>query len=779
MARSDKSRQQELPVRRSRRRNTEETTHESVHPETKRWIAIVILLACAGISMLAFFNLAGAAGTAILYVVTLLFGQTKWLFPITLLVFAYYQITKREVGTLMYMGIFLFLFSLTGLVHVFIPLHEAVNSVREGIGAGYIGLFLSYGFQNVFGFWASLIALIALVCISLLLIGNASFSYDDGKKNIFQRFLEWLHIRWYDVNARMQESVEDDESAEEEAEEPETLRRAKTVLAEDAEVDEEEGEEVSFAKKVIAQTKERVAQKEREEIQLDEPKVKRAFKKVDLPLDLLDSRVGKPTAGNIALNKITIQKTLESFGISVEMGDVTVGPTVTQFTLKPAEGIKLTKITALADDLALALAAHPIRIEAPIPGKSLVGIEVPNQSVSTVRLRELLDSAQFKKRSSQLTLPIGKDVSGATWVAPLEKMPHLLVAGATGSGKSVCLNTIIISLLYQNGPDTLKFIMVDPKRVELPLYNDIPHLLTPVITDVKKTVNALKWATSEMDRRYELLQKMNRRNIESYNSVAEEKMPYIVIVVDEMADLMSQARNEVEGLIIRLAQMARAIGIHLILATQRPSVDVITGLIKANVPTRIAFAVASLTDSRTILDAAGAEKLVGKGDMLYVSADVGKPKRLQGAFLSEDEVKNVVNFLKEGGDKPEFDMSIVEKQATSNGATDFSDPDEGDPLFEDAKSIVIQAKKASTSFLQRRLKVGYSRAARLIDLLEEAGVVGPGEGAKPREILVTETEVDGDEEMLEQSDDMPVEAGVSEFEGENPDEYDPEVEENK
>ncbi|MCC6639022.1 DNA translocase FtsK [Candidatus Falkowbacteria bacterium] len=320
-------------------------------------------------------------------------------------------------------------------------------------------------------------------------------------------------------------------------------------------------------------------------------------------------------------------------------------------------------------------------------------------------------------------------------------MPHLLVAGSTGSGKSVCLNTIIVSLLFQNSPETLRFIMVDPKKVELTAYADIPHLLTPVITDVKKTVNALKWAVAEMERRYTLLQTVGKRNIDSYNSSSTEKLPYIVFVIDEMADLMVSARNEVETLIIRLAQMARAVGIHLVLATQRPSVDVITGLIKANIPSRIAFAVASSMDSRTILDASGAEKLVGKGDMLFSNPQHKSPVRIQGAFLSEEEVSQVTDYLKERSDDPVYDNSITEK-ASASGSADFSDPDEGDELFEEARTTVIQAGRASTSFLQRKFKIGYSRAARLMDLLEQAGVVGPGEGAKPREILVSKDDLD-------------------------------------
>ena len=463
--------------------------------------------------------------------------------------------------------------------------------------------------------------------------------------------------------------------------------------------------------------------------------------KIDLPLDLLSGKIGKPTSGDIKTNAMVIQRTLENFGIPVEMNEVSVGPTVTQYTFKPAEGIKLAKITTLSNDLALALAAHPIRIEAPIPGKSLVGVEVPNQSKAVVGLREILESSDFKARKSNLTIALGKDVSGKGWSYDLPKMPHLLVAGATNSGKSVCLNSIIISLLYQNNPDDLRFIMVDPKRVELTVYGGIPHLLTPVITDVPKTVNALKWCLNEMDRRFELLSKHYKRNILSYNEKAkpDEKMPYIVFIIDELADLMVAAGRDIEGSVIRLAQMARAVGIHLILATQRPSVDVITGFIKANMPARIAFSVASGVDSKTILDTLGAEKLLGQGDMLFVTAEISKPKRLQGAYVSDNEIKRIVNHIKEQGGGTNYVEGITERQKVKGIAGMGLDGEGGDSdeLLEEAKELIINSGKASTSYLQRRLSIGYARAAKLIDLLEEAGVVGPGNGSKPREVMIT------------------------------------------
>lgn len=726
-----------------------------IHPETKRWIFIVFLFAFAFISLLGLFNMAGRVGVEIDRFLSWFLGWVKYVFPVILLVWAYALLNKKyHVKTISYIGLAIFILSLTTLFHMIIPLDQADLALDQGRGGGFIGWFLSPRFQSFLGLWASFIAVGSLFIISILLILNTSIEDLKESKTILGRIIQRLQIWYYAWKLKLGQKPEDEE---EEVEEVTEVKEAQNK----SEDDEDEKDVAFAAKKIDAKNLGKPVQ---EEIKLDEPKTKKIYHKIDLPMDLLDGKIGKPSAGNIAQNKLIIQKTLESFGIPVEMGDIAVGPTVTQYTLKPAEGVKLSRITALHDDLALALAAHPLRIEAPIPGKSLVGIEVPNQSVAIVHLRELLESPEFKHRKSPITVPLGRDVAGNTWVGDLHKMPHLLVAGQTGSGKSVALHSIIVSLLYQNGPDTLKLILIDPKRVEMPLYNDIPHLLTPVITDMKKTVNSLKWLIAEMDRRYIFLEKIGKRNITDYNSVSKEKMPFIVFVVDEMADLMSSMGHEVEGLIIRLAQMARAVGIHLILATQRPSVEVITGLIKANVPARIAFAVSSITDSRTILDYAGAEKLIGRGDMLYTSAELAKPKRLQGAFLADDEINKVVSYLKQSGEKPEYEQGVVEKQKATNGdgSIDFSDPDQGDELFEEAKEIVLQAGKASTSFLQRRLKVGYARAARLMDLMEEAGIVSAGDGAKPREILINEKEVDEDEGQLESgvvsADDEVIEA---------------------
>ncbi len=495
------------------------------------------------------------------------------------------------------------------------------------------------------------------------------------------------------------------------------------------------------------------------------------------PLALLSGDKGKASYGDVKANANLIKRTLQNFGVEVEMDEVTVGPSVTRYALKPAESIRLSKIVALQRELEYALALAPIRIEAPIPGKSLVGIEVPNTQKSTVGLASLLSSRSWTENENPLYVALGKGISGDAHFMNIAKMPHILVAGATGSGKSVTIHTIITSLLYRNSPEELRLIMIDPKRVELTLYNGIPHLLTPVITDAKKSILTLRWATKEMDRRYDVLQQVKVRDIGSYHKnilqpeldklekakdadAAEQElpelMPYIVIIIDELADLMQAYPRELESAIVRLAQMSRAVGIHLILSTQRPSVNVITGLIKANVPARVALQVASQIDSRTILDQAGAENLLGAGDMLFLSADLAKPVRIQSAFISENEVKHVVKFLKDNyagtlGDELNIggDLSGVGSSAAFGGIPEdaFSDDSsDGDDKYEAAKELVMKSGKASTSLLQRRLGLGYARAARIMDVLEEKGVIGPADGAKPREVMMgTPSEASGEE----------------------------------
>lgn len=460
-------------------------------------------------------------------------------------------------------------------------------------------------------------------------------------------------------------------------------------------------------------------------------------------IDLLDQKQDKADAGDVEGNAQIIHDTFSNFNIDVEMEGANVGPRVTQYTLKPPTGVKLTKITALENNLALDLAAHSIRMEAPIPGKRAVGIEVPNVKSATVRLSSLLQSPEWKGGKSPLEFTIGKDIAGKAVVAALDKMPHLLVAGQTGSGKSVMINTILTSMLYRNSPSDLKLILVDPKQVELKPYDDIPHLLSPVITEPEKCISALKWAVAEMERRYKALADERKRNIVEYNNVKKEQgMPYIVIVIDELADLMMMAARDVEALIVRIAQKARAVGIHLVLATQRPSVDVITGLIKANVPARISFTTASQIDSRTIIDQMGAEKLLGQGDMLLLTADMPKPKRVQGAFISEDETSKVTDFIR-AQRAPQYDDEIISQPVQLNGKGGVvadapgGGGDSDDDMFKDAVMCVIEGRKASTSLLQRRLRIGYGRASRLMDEMEERGIIGPADGSRPREVLVS------------------------------------------
>ena len=462
------------------------------------------------------------------------------------------------------------------------------------------------------------------------------------------------------------------------------------------------------------------------------------------PINLLNQKQDKADAGDVNGNADIIRETFENFNYEIEMEGANIGPRVTQYTIKAPAGVKLSKISALDDNLAYSLAAQSIRIEAPIPGKKAVGIEVPNVKAATVRVASVFESDQWRNSGGKLSFVVGRDISGAPVVANLEKMPHVLIAGQTNSGKSVMVNTLLTSLLYRSSPSDLKLILVDPKHVELTPYNDIPHLLTPVITEPEKCISALKWAVSEMERRYRALATDHKRNIEEYNASNDDPMPYIVIVIDELADLMMMAARDVEALIVRIAQKARAVGIHLVLATQRPSVDVITGLIKANIPARIAFTVASQVDSRTIIDGVGAEKLLGMGDMLFSTADMPKPKRVQGALIMGDETQKVTDFLRMQR-PPQYDDEVVSQPVQLNGkggvVADYGGGAGGhdsgeDDMWEDAVRVVIENKKASTSLLQRRLRIGYGRASRLIDQMEEQGIVGSASGAKPRDVLV-------------------------------------------
>jgi S-DNA-T family DNA segregation ATPase FtsK/SpoIIIE len=695
----------------------------------RRSLLIVILLTFGLLSMLGLFNLSGNFGEFLSKWLAVIFGYGKWLAPLIIFYWASLIIRKERKNLRFsnYLGLSFLFISYQTSFHFFFDSEKWLEVAKSGIGGGYIGYYLSRAFFYLLGFWGSTVVLAALLLISLVLIFNTPLSRIIGRESylarIFQPFATFFKELFSSSRAEEVEDEDVSDLIQEAREEALGSWQKKEV-----EADEEEDEEEVPAKRISNQ----------KPVQEKLAWPKRSIK-IDLPIELLNNKFSKAIGGDTELSGQKIKNTLNKFGIEVEMGETKVGPTVTQYTFRPAEGVKLSRITTLSNDLSLALAAHPIRIEAPIPGKSLVGVEVPNRAKAIVGLREILEDEAFKSRKNNLHIVLGKDVAGTAWLYDLTRMPHLLVAGATNSGKSVCLNAIIISLLYQNNPDDLRFIMVDPKRVELPTYNGIPHLLTPVITEVSKTINSLKWCLNEMDRRYDILNKAGKKNIQSYNQTAKEKLPYIVFIIDELADFMMTAGKEMEAAIIRLAQMSRAIGIHLILATQRPSVDVITGLIKANIPSRIAFSVASLVDSKTILDASGAEKLLGQGDMLFSTAELAKPKRIQGAYLSDAEINDVVNYIKDKSGEAEYLEGVTDRQKVGGVAGVGLDGNHGDEdeLFSEAKDIIVKAGKASTSMLQRRLSIGYGRAAKILDMLEDSGIIGPANGSKPREVLIS------------------------------------------
>ncbi len=717
-------------------------TPVSISPETKKTIGGVLLIVVTLILVLGPFGQAGRFGKSLYNGLEYVFGIAYPLLPLgtgilgTKLAFRKPISFKILPSVLGFVSLFVFL----SLMNILGPVSHMggsagdvlANTLRAQIGAITSGVLLS-------GF---------LIVSLLVLSDTGHINIPEGEKRP-----GWLHLPKFSFSLfnknRSSELNEDDDFAEDADEE----------IEEDAEEnssslnDEMQAVLSPRAKPVVENLKPReVKVTGMGDIEADhfEIKTHKRSTYTPPPITLLETDKGKPNVGDIKANSNIIKRTLANFGINVEMDEITVGPTVTRYALKPAQGVKLARIVALQQDLALSLAAHPIRIEAPIPGKSLVGIEIPNKVKSIVGLASLFSDQSYAEGKKPLLVALGRGLSGKSVVANLAKMPHALIAGTTGSGKSVTIHTLIMSLLYRNGPDALRFIFVDPKRVELTLYNGIPHLLSPVITQPKQAIMALKWAAKEMDRRYDILEESKVRDIESYhNTVAKrasegiDPMPYIVVVIDELADLMQAYPRELESAIVRLAQMSRAVGIHLVLSTQRPSVEVITGLIKANIPTRVALQVASQIDSRTIIDQPGAEKLLGRGDMLYLSSDSPQPERLQSAYISEDEVKSVVAYLVDTY-KDELPDEVNFAGSNSNGSnTDIfsasiggSDSGDDDDMYELAKQEVIASGKASTSYLQRKLKLGYARAARIMDMLEDRGIISAGDGAKPREVLV-------------------------------------------
>lgn len=688
--------------------------------ELKKWILGILLILIAVIFALSFFDLAGIAGRTVMKMLILTIGEARFSLPLIFVLGGLVFLTTKyqRVFFPTILAILIFVFGLAGFL-------ECMNTgIRQG---GLIGSITAWPFLKLFG---SLTA--KIVFGTVIVIGVVIFWY-------------LLRVPFFGEEKKLKEEAKPGEEKK-----PLVAQLFKKVIGEPR----LEVKDIEPALKEISPMSKTIDLGLKTKEIFQKPLV---LKYERPPLELLDSDKGSPLAGDTRQNSAIIKKTLENFDIVVEMAEINIGPTVTQYTFKPAEGVKLSKITALSNDLSLSLAAHPIRIEAPIPGKSLVGVEVPNKVRTSVRLRDLLSTPNFQNFISTLAIVLGRDVSGNPVYADLARMPHLLVAGSTGTGKTIFLNSLILSLLYQNSPQTLRLILVDPKRVEFHVYQDIPHLLCPVILDSQKTVSALKWLVSEMERRFEVLARAHARDISSYNSEAIKKeetlLPYIVLVVDELADLMAARGKEVEIYIVRLAQMARAVGIHLVVATQRPSVEVITGLIKANITSRVTFQVASQVDSRTVLDMAGAEKLLGAGDLLFISAEFVKPRRIQGAYVSEKEVRRVVNYIKNQKPEAQDEESLAQQVELTEQLDSAMEEKEGaetfplgdDPLYEEAKKVVIESKKASASLLQRRLRIGYARAARLIDMLEDKGMVGPADGAKPREIILEKEEGNNDD----------------------------------
>jgi len=714
--------------------------------ETKHSVLAVICIALFFLFVLAAWGKSGPVGSFLFNFLESLLGLGYFILPLLFLMLgiSFFRAMRPEIAAMRLLGGTLFFLSSLGVLTLLF---------KDDAG-GLVGALVSHPLERLFDFYATLILLASILVISVLLIFDTRLYFSLPKFSWFRK------KDGDDLDEIVEVAVTGDDIGEEEA---------------DEETAEEEPEEYEEEELIVNRgIDEESGARGEKHTPLIHPFRKMAYPPP--PLSLLSTDKGKPGVGDIKANANIIKRTLQNFGIHVEMDEITIGPSVTRYALKPAEGVKLSRIVALQNDLGLALAAHPLRIEAPIPGKSLVGIEVPNTARSVVGLSGLLSADEFQSSEKPLLFALGKNISGKSFYGDLAKLPHMLVAGATGSGKSVSIHAIIMSLLYRNAPDMLRFIMIDPKRVELTLYNKTPHLLTPVVTDPKKAILALKWAVKEMDRRYDILEAESVRDIASYHkNVAlpayekaeksgadaanlPEQMPYIVIIIDELADIMATYPRELESAIVRLAQMSRAVGIHLALSTQRPSVNVITGLIKANIPGRVALQVASQIDSRTILDAGGAEKLLGAGDMLYLSGEMAQPQRLQSAFVSETEVKKVVKFLAEqrldtvdelalgsNGNGEHTPMPGSIEDIIAGGSINGEEDD--DDLYEEARALIIQAGKASTSYLQRRLKVGYARAARLMDILEERGVIGPADGAKPRDVLVgREAEGYGNEE---------------------------------
>lgn len=743
-------------------------------------VKVILIILIGIITAILIYGNSGYMGNLLNEVFGGIFGLLKYVVPIVPFVWAVYLLSNYKeniMAKIVPITVLMLCFS------AIMTLYQILNNVLEynvsfsevvdrayhlgttNRGGGLIGILLAYPLSKLFEPIAALIIVIGIAIIVLVLLFKLNPS--EYMADFVNKKHEGKVEREEQNMKRKKQSVIQADLGDEAYAKPETSRERREREKEEKrrealKVDEqltinmmnnEKNNNKSdgyIENNLFKQVGEQKEDKTKEVLQLEHALVVEDEHYEYPPVELLSMNNKKVTRGSakaLAENAAKLQKTLFSFGVSAKVENVSVGPTITRYELKPAEGTRVSKIANLADDIALNLAAETIRIEAPIPGKQAVGIEVPNEKKEAVHLREVIESDEFENNKSKLSVALGKDVAGNTVIADIAKMPHVLIAGSTGSGKSVCINSIITSIIYNAKPSEVKLVMVDPKVVELSVYNGIPHLLIPVVTDPKKAAGALAWAVIEMDDRYNKFAQKGVRDLKGYNKAIEKenenaKLPQIVIIIDELADLMMVAAKDVEEAICRLAQKARAAGMHLVIATQRPSVDVITGLIKANVPSRIAFAVSSQVDSRTILDCSGAEKLLGKGDMLFYPVGSTKPQRVQGAFVSDDEVEKIVDFVKSNAGEVVYNNEIIETIENSNKSDKElleSEASENtcDPLLNEAIETVVETGQASTSFIQRKFKVGYARAGRIIDQMEERGIISGYQGSKPREVLMS------------------------------------------
>ncbi len=700
---------------------------EELNKETMQGVLSILFLAFAVVFFMAGFGLAGRFGNSFYNFSHSILGFGYYLIPSSLLILsvATYKSSDKKIGLVRSGAMLLFFLSALAIIEL----------ISAGAG-GKLGYYVLYPAVYAFDKIAGSLILLAIAVASLFVV------FDTHPLELLSKI------------KRSHSNDEDEYNLKEEEKEIVEKALLRHETKEEEVKDKDKGEKSGKKASAILDKIKDSAKKSKEIIDIKTDNLQIGNYKIP-PLSILKKDKGKPSVGDVKANANRIKQTLSNFGILVEMDEITIGPTVTRYAMKPAEGVKLSKILGLQSNLELALAASPIRIEAPIPGKSLVGIEVPNSGKTMLGLAGIIGSPEFYSEKYSLPMALGKDITGRAIIADLAKMPHMIIAGATGAGKSVTIHDLIISFLYKYGPDRLRLILVDPKMVELTLYDGIPHLLTPVITDAKRTILTLKWLISEMERRYEILRAHKVQNLKSYQEqiydkakekgLSDEEMPenlpFIVAILDELADIMQMYPKELESAIVRIAQKARAVGIHLVLATQRPDVRTITGLIKANVPSRIALQVPSQIDSRTILDQAGAEKLLGAGDMLFLAGNMSKPVRVQAPFVSTPEIRELVKYISKNTegelhDEIDFDSIGADSIAFSSGNLLEDDDERNSDEYRAALEFVIEAKKASTSLLQRKFRIGYNKAARFIDMMEEDGIIGPANGSKPREVLV-------------------------------------------